>query len=195
MKKTLLAAALAVLPFAAAGAVEELELDSSHTYPNFTVNHLGFSTLHGRFSETSGKVVVDRDGSKSSVRVVIKTGSVDTGHEKRDKHLSSADFFDVAKYPEMTYESTKVTFTGAETAKVEGNLTMHGVTRPVALDVTRFRCADHPMKKTLVCGFDAQGSLKRSEFGIAYGVPNIGDEITLSIEAEAGKPGPKQDKR
>jgi len=192
MKQTLLAAALVVLPFAAAGAVEELELDSSHTYPNFSVSHLGFSTLHGRFNETSGKVVVDRDGGKSSVRVVIKTGSVDTGHEKRDKHLSSADFFDVAKYPEMTYESTKVTFTGAETARVEGNLTMHGVTKPVALDVTRFRCADHPMKKTLVCGFDAQGTLKRSEFGIAYGVPNIGDEITLSIEAEAGKPGPKK---
>jgi len=187
MKQSLWAVALLVLPFAASAA-DELEIDGSHTYPNFTVSHRGLTMTHGRFNDTSGKVVVDREGKTSSVKVVIQTTSIDTGHDKRDDHLRSAEFLDVAKFPTMTYESTKVSFTGADTAKVEGTLTLHGVTRPVALDVTRFSCTMHSVKKTPICGFSARGVLKRSDFGISYGVPNIGDDIELSIEAEAQAP-------
>ncbi|MGQ0587843.1 MAG: YceI family protein [Gammaproteobacteria bacterium] len=192
MTKSLWAVALLALPFAASAA-DELEIDGSHTYPNFTVSHRGLSMTHGSFNDTSGTVVVDRGGGGSKVRIVVQTASIDTGHQKRDEHLRSADFLDVAKYPAMTYESTKVTFTGAETAKVEGNLSLHGVTRPLALDVTRFTCTQHPVKKTPICGFSARGALKRSDFGMSYGVPNIGDDIELRIEAEAQ--APKQDEK
>ncbi|MGH8481998.1 MAG: YceI family protein [Nevskiaceae bacterium] len=187
MRNTLLAAVLVALPFTALGAAEELEIDASHTYPNFTVSHRGLSMLHGRFNQTSGQVVLDRDGGTSSVKVVVQTTSVDTGHQKRDDHLRSAEFLDVAKHPEMTYQSTKVTYTGAETARVEGKLTLHGVTKPLALEVTRIFCTQHTVKKTPVCGFSARGTLKRSDFGITYGIPNVGDDIELRIEAEAQK--------
>ncbi|MGH8442441.1 MAG: YceI family protein [Nevskiaceae bacterium] len=192
MKKSLWAVALVALPLAA-GAADELEIDGSHTYPNFTVSHRGLSLIHGRFNDTSGKVVVDRDGKTSSVKVVVQTASVDTGHDKRDEHLRSAEFLDVAKYPTMTYESTKVTFTGAETARVEGNLTLHGVTKPLALEVTRFTCTMHTVKKTPICGFSARGTVKRSDFGITYGVPNLGEDVELQIEAEAQ--APKKDEK
>lgn len=181
MKHTILIALL--LPFTAFAA-DEFTLDPTHTYPNFSISHLGFSVMHGRFNESSGTVVMDRDGGASSVKVTVKTASIDTGMDKRDDHLRKPEFLDVAKFPEMMFESTKVSFTGKDTAKVEGKLTLHGVTKPLTLDVTKIVCNVHPMKKNYVCGFDAKASLKRSDFGVAGYLPAIGDEVEIRISAE-----------
>lgn len=194
MKKLSILAALVLVP--AAHAADVYDIDPGHTFPSFAVDHLGFSTHTGRFNETSGSFTIDRKGAGSSVKVTIKTASVDTGGDKLDKHLRSADFFDVEKYPEMIYESTKVTWTSDTTADVEGNLTLRGVTRAVPLKITRARCDTHPMKKTWYCGFAAETSIKRSDFGMTYIVPAVGDEVRISIQAEGtrreGAAGPKK---
>lgn len=189
MNKILLAALAGVATtFVSINAnAETYELDPTHTYPHFTVSHLGFSTMRGRFNNTSGTLTMDKAKGTGSVEIEIDVNSIDTAHEKRDKHLRSPDFFNAAEFPKMTYKSTKVTINKDNSAMVEGNLTMMGVTKPVSLKVTKISCGVHPFNKKDVCGFDATGSLKRSDFGIKYGLPAIGDEITLLIEAEGVK--------
>ena len=166
-------------------AADEYVLDSGHTYPNFTVDHMGFSLMHGRFNQTSGKLWMDRDGDDSRLEVEIQAASIDTGHEKRDEHLRGEDFFQVEKYPTLSYRSRDIEFLEDDTAIVNGELTLLGVTRPVPLEVDSIRCGSHMMTKVYTCGFNATGTLKRSEFGMDYGMGAIGDEITLRIEAEA----------
>lgn len=184
MKKLLVVLGFVGLPMAA--LADSYTLDPAHTYPNFTVSHLGFSTMHGRFGKTSGTLTMDREKGTGSVEVVIDTASVDTGFKKRDDHLRSPDFFNAVEFPQITFKSTKVSFAG-KGAKVEGNLTMKGVTKPVTLDVASINCGVHPFSKKDVCGFDATATIKRSDFGITYGTPAIGDEISLDIEVEAVK--------
>lgn len=166
---------------------ETYELDPTHTYPYFSVSHLGFSTLRGRFNTTSGKITMDKAKGTGSVEIEVDVNSIDTAHEKRDKHLRSPDFFNAAEFPKMTYKSTKVTINKDDSAVVEGNLTLMGVTKPVTLKVSKISCGVHPFNKKDVCGFDAMGTLKRSDFGMKYGLPAIGDEITMHIEAEGVK--------
>lgn len=163
------------------------DLDPGHTYPYFEVSHLGFSTMRGRFNTTSGKFSMDIEKGTGSVEIEIDVASIDTAHEKRDKHLRSPDFFNAAEFPKMTYKSTKVSINKDNTAVVEGNLTIMGVTKPVSLKVDKISCGVHPFNKKEVCGFNATGMLKRSDFGMKYGLPGIGDEITLLIEAEGFK--------
>lgn len=177
-------------------AAEKMELDASHTYPHFKISHLGFSTMHGRFDTTEGTMVLDREGTGSKVEVVIQAASINTGHAKRDEHLRNEDFFNVDKYPTIEYSSSKVTFTGEDTAIVEGSLTMMGITKPVRLNVDQINCGTHPMTLAFTCGFNATTTLNRSEFGIKKYLPMLGDEIAIEIEAEArvptdNKPGPK----
>ena len=120
--------------------------------------------------------------------MVISAGSVSTGMKKRDDHLMSPDFLNAAEFPEITYKSTKVTINKDKTAMVEGNLTIMGVSKPVTLDVASINCGDHPMKKgAYICGFDAKGKFKRSDFGVTYGLPAVGDEMKLHIEVEAAR--------
>ena len=163
------------------------KIDPAHTYPNFTVSHLGFSTMHGRFGKTTGDLEIDLAKGTGSVSIVIDTASINTGFKKRDDHLRSPDFFNAVEFPEITYKSTKVTFKGKSKATIMGNLTIKGVTKPVTLNVTHIKCGAHPFNKKQVCGFDANSSIKRSDFGIKYGLPGIGDEIKLSFEVEAVK--------
>lgn len=178
---------LSLLAVSAVGvAADSYTIDPTHTYPNFTINHLGFSTLHGRFGKTSGKLTLDRAQSTGSVDVVIDAASVDTGFAKRDKHLRSPDFFNVVEFPEITFKSTKVRFQG-KGALVEGDLTIKGVTRSVTLNVASINCGVHPFNKKQVCGFDAKTTIKRSDFGIEYALPAVGDEVELDIEIEAIK--------
>lgn len=161
-------------------------IDPTHTYPNFTINHLGFSTMYGRFDKTSGSLTLDREKGTGSVEIVVDMASVSTGMKKRDDHLRSPDFFNVAEFPEMTFKSTDVKFVG-KGAKVTGDLTIKGVTKSVTLDVASINCGVHPFNKKDVCGFDATTKIKRSDFGIKYGLPTIGDEMNIMIEAEAVK--------
>ncbi|MCG6953856.1 MAG: YceI family protein, partial [Betaproteobacteria bacterium] len=129
-----------------------------------------------------------------SLEVVIDTASIDTGDRERgarprtrDEHLRSADFFNVAEFPQMTYKSTAVKFNGAAPAEIDGQLTLLGVSKPVTLKIERWVCKDHPMRKKPMCGGDATATIKRTDFGMKYGVPAIGDAVKLSINFEAYK--------
>jgi polyisoprenoid-binding protein YceI len=168
-------------------STETYELDPAHTFPHFSVNHLGFSTMRGRFNTTSGTVTMDKDKGTGSVEIEIDVSSIDTGHAKRDEHLRGPDFFNATEFPKMTYKSTKVTINKDDSAVVEGNLTIMGVTKPVTLNVEKMNCGVHPFNKKEVCGFDATTTIKRSDFGMKYGLPAIGDEINMIIEAEGVK--------
>ena len=186
MHKLFIAALLSALPVTSLYA-DNYTIDPAHTFPHFAINHLGFSTMHGRFDKTSGTISMDAAAGKGSVNVTIDAASVDTGFEKRNEHLSSPDFLNVGEFPEITYKSTKVTFTGDSTAKVEGKLTIMGTSKPVTLNVTHYKCGTNPMSKKAMCGFDATATIKRSDFGVKYGIPAIGDEMQLTFEVEAFK--------
>ena len=184
MKKIIVAFGLMTVSMVA--AADSYTLDPAHTYPNFTISHLGFSTMHGRFNKTTGKMTMDRAKGTGSVEVVIDVASVDTGFEKRNDHLRSPDFFNAAEFPEITFKSTKVAFQG-DSAVVTGDLTIKGVTKSVNLDVTSIVCGTHPFNKKDMCGFDASTTIKRSDFGVKYGLPAIGDEVAIQFEVEAVK--------
>jgi len=162
-------------------------IDPDHTYPYFEISHLGFSTMRGRFEKTSGKMTMDLAKKTGSIEIIIDAASISTAHKKRDKHLRSPDFLNVAEYPQIIYKSTKVEFTGPSTLKVTGNLTMAGVTKSVMLDVSAINCGTHPFSKKQLCGFGATATIKRSDFNLKYGLPAIGDEMKLMFEVEAYK--------
>lgn len=182
-------AGAAALAFSGAALAEGWKLDESHTHVLFEVNHLGFSTNHGGFRKVSGAVNLDeKKPENTKVEVTIDAASLFTWHDKRDEHLRSADFFNVEKFPALTFKSTKVERTGENTAKMTGDLTMLGVTKPVSLDVTLNKMGPHPRNsEKTVAGFTATGILKRSDFGMAYGVPAVGDEVRVTIETELNK--------
>jgi polyisoprenoid-binding protein YceI len=181
---------LAPLPVFAAPAT--YNIDPLHSFPNFTVNHLGMTTIHGRFDRMTGKVVFDPAAKTGSLEVKVQTATVNTGDSRRtdgarsrDEHLKAADFFNSAEYPEMIFKSTKLNFAGEKVESVEGNLTLLGVTRPVKLNVTSFNCAPHPFNKKPMCGAYVEGTIKRTDFGMKFGVPAISDDVKLGIGVEA----------
>lgn len=162
--------------------------DKTHTNIIWFANHFNFSHPFGYFKEVDGYFAVDHSHPENSkIDVTIKTASIDTPFPKFTDHLKTKDFFDVEKFPEAKFVSTKVEVTGKETAKVTGDLTLHGVTKPVVLDVKLNSIGDHPMSKKPYIGFSATGLLKRSEFGISYALPGVGDDIRLVIEVEGAK--------
>jgi len=197
----LMTALLACLaPLSVLAAPQTYAIDPVHSFPNFTINHLGMTTIHGRFDKMSGKIVLDTAARTGTIDVKIETASVNTGdarHEagswaaktygprSRDEHLRTADFFNSAEFPELLYKSTKLNFNGDALQSVEGNLTLLGVTKPVKLNVTSFKCGPHPFNKKPMCGAYAEGSIKRTDFGIKFGVPAISDEVKLAIGIEA----------
>ncbi|MGQ9370230.1 YceI family protein [Azospirillum sp. ST 5-10] len=193
MKPVLLAAALAAATALsaltpAAAAPVAYTLDPAHTAVVFIVNHLGFSNAIGRFNTVSGDVAFDKEAVENSkVSVVIDAASVDTNHAKRDEHLKSPDFFNVKEFPTLTFTSSRLEKTGENTGKLHGELTLLGVTKPVVLDVTFNKDGVSPASKKETVGFSARGTIKRTDFGMKYGAPNVGDEIQVLIEAEAVK--------
>jgi polyisoprenoid-binding protein YceI len=171
---------------AALAAPANYTIDMAHTSAVFNINHLGFSTMFGRFGKLDGTLVLDTDNiENSSVKMVIDTESVTTFHEKRDEHLRSPDFFNAAEFSEMTFESIKITKTGENTATLEGELTLLGVSKPVVLDMTINKIGPHPFTQAPMAGFSASGTIKRSDFGMGYGLPAIGDEVSLRLDVEA----------
>ena len=173
----------------ALAASERFVFDDTHTDILFAVSHLGFSKTYGRFNRSEGLIVLDQSAPENStVEVTIDASSIDTNLEKRDDHLRGGDFFDVQAHPTITYKSTAVTLTGENKANVTGNLTMLGVTKPVTLDVTLNKTGPSPASPDkIVAGFSATASLKRSDFGMTYGVPVLGDEVEMIFEIEAFK--------
>ncbi|WP_430475083.1 YceI family protein [Thalassospira lucentensis] len=168
-----------------AQAAETYKLDPSHTSVIFIVNHLGFSNYQGRFGGASGEVTIDReDLAASSAEITIDLTQVDSGFEGLDNHMKTADFFDVENHGTATFKSTSVELTGDNTAKITGDLTLLGQSKPLVLDVTLTGEGDHPMTGDHILGFAANGIVTRSEYGMTYLVPAVGDDVTLQISSE-----------
>lgn len=184
-RRLVLATLIAAASFSAQAA-DKYDIDPTHTQVQFTYNHMGFSNITGRFDEVTGDFLFDAaDPTKSSVSITIPVASISTGVDKLDEHLLKADFFDATQFPTATFKSTGVTAAGEGKLAVAGDLTIHGVTRPVVLDVTINGVGEHPMRKLPAAGFDARATIKRSDFGVGAYVPAVGDEVTLSITVEA----------
>ena len=160
-------------------------VDGSHTFPRFSYSHFGYSTQLSSFSKTTGKVVLDAEAKTGLVDIVIDTKSVNTGSSDFNEHIQGEDFLDTAKFPQATFKSTQVIFDGAKPAKIEGLLTLKGVTKPVTLTVTGFQAAPHPMLKKPALGANAYTVIKRTEFNAGKYAPFVGDEVRIDIAIEA----------
>lgn len=190
-RRTVLASLLAFASVGAVAAPVTYTLDPTHTDVLFTWNHLGFSNPTGHLGKVDGTLVYDAaDPTRSSVQVTLPLDGLDTHVVKLDEHLKKDEFLDAAKYPTITFKSTKVEVVGTGKFKVTGDLTLRGVTKPVVLDATLNGAGPHPMKKVPAIGFDATTTIKRSEFGMGAYVPNISDELKVSITTEALGPKP-----
>ncbi len=184
-----LALALLVIADSLTAEPARYELDPAHTTVAFFVKHIGYAKTLGQFVRVSGGYTFDDEsGTLSSVRVVVATDSVDTHHEARDRHLKSDEFLDSATHPEMTFTAAGARRTGEHTFAVAGELTLLGATRPLTLEATVNKAAPYPIGDAAeVMGVSARGSLKRSEFGMTYGVADdlVGDAVEILIELEA----------
>lgn len=181
-----LAALLAATP--ALAAPEAYVLDASHSQIVFSYNHLGFSTSYGMFSGFDGTISFDADApAASSVEVAFPVRSMLTGWQERFDHFMSKDFFDAAADEMVTFTSTSIEVTGDTTARITGDLTLNGVTKPVVLDARLNQKGDHPMMNKPWLGFDASATVLRSDFGLGMFAPFIGDDVQISISVEAMK--------
>jgi polyisoprenoid-binding protein YceI len=180
-------AALAALTTAAVAAPVKYTVASDHTYPSFEADHFGgMSIWRGKLNETSGKIVLDKDAKTGSVDITIVASSIDSGNEKLNEHLRSPDFFDVAKFPKATYKGKLGKFKDGAPTEAQGELTMHGVTKPVTLTIKSFKCMTHPMKKKEFCGADVAATINREDFGMTYGKAfGFSMDVKLAIQVEA----------
>lgn len=176
---------MALLLAAPAALATTYKIDPPHTFPQFEIRHMSFSLIHGQFNHTTGSLTMNRAKQLGSVHVKIAVDSLDTGYGPRNKLLLGSSYFDVAKYPTITYRSTKVVYHGKTQATVYGNLTMKGVTKPVVLHVQRIHCGANPLGSGERCGFDATANIKRSEFGVSGGLPVIPDHVHIIINVGA----------
>jgi polyisoprenoid-binding protein YceI len=182
----LLAAVSALTAGSAFAAPEKYTIESNHTYPSFEAPHLGISLWRGKFNKSSGSVVLDRAAKTGSVEITTDIASADFGHDKMNEHATGPDFLDAKQFPTAVYKGT-IKFKGADPSSVDGQLTLHGVTKPLKLDIESFKCIPHPMLKKEVCGVDAEGEFDRKDFGITkYADGDLG-KIKLRITAEALK--------
>jgi polyisoprenoid-binding protein YceI len=185
--RPLIHVALAASAGAALAAPATYNVDPEHTHPSFEADHFGgMSVWRGMFDKVTGTVVLDRAAQSGTVDITIDAASIDVGHEKLETHLKSAEFFDVARFPTATFKGRLAAFKGDAPTEVQGELTLHGVTKPVTLKVNSFKCMQHPMRKQEFCGADASGTINREDFGIAWG-KNFGFkmETKLAIQVEA----------
>ena len=184
-----LAIALCAATDSASAEAARYELDGEHLTIAFLVEHIGYAKTLGQFSTANGGYTFDAaTGELSAVRVAVETDSVDTKHEARDRHLASRDFFDSGAHPAMTFTAQSAERTGERTFVVTGELELLGVKRPLTLEATWNKSAPYPIgDRAEVMGVSARGRLKRSEFGMTYGVADglVGDEVEILIELEA----------
>lgn len=180
----LLASSLIAAPFAATAA--PWTIDKSHTTIGFSINHLGFSTTNGIFTDYDAEIDFDPENIEaSSVNFTIKAESINTFWDARDAHIRTGDFLNVAEHPEITFVSTSVTKTGDNTADLTGDLTIVGVTNSVTFATTLNQIGPNPFNpEATVAGFDLQGVIDRTDFGVGYGAPAIGAEMPISISLE-----------
>lgn len=193
IRRTLLATAVAFASASAFAAPQTYVIDPSHTNVLFTWSHFGFSHPTGNFNDVQGTIVFDEENpTASKVEVTIPVSSIDTDVDDLDAHLRKDDFFDAETYPTITFKSTRIEpGEGENRFTVTGDLSLHGVTRPLVLDATLNKVGE--MMGVQKIGFDATASLKRSDFGIDKYVPNVSDEIPLRITTEANIPKPEEE--
>lgn len=191
MKKLFLTTAL-ILGFSASPqvvqAADTYMVDASHTNILLRLDHLGFSDMVLEALEPTGTLMFDaQNPENSSVKIVMKSENIDGDHDGFNAHLKSPDLFHAEKFPEITFESTEVKVTGENTGIITGDLTLLGTTKPVALDVTFNKAGVNPFSNAETIGFTATGSMKRSEWGMGFGLPAIGDEVAIDINFEGVK--------
>ena len=176
----------------AIAAPQTYQLEPTHVDVLFSINHLGFSSKHGLFRAVAGTLVYDADHPEASqVTIAIKTDSIDTSFSARDVDLKSDKFFDTMKFPVMEFKSTQITRTGGDMFRVVGDLTLHGVTKPITLKAQLNGAGKNPFDQKPTVGFSLNGTLKRSDFGITEYLPAIGDLVTLTADAEFNQAAPR----
>jgi len=184
--KTALSAAMLTL---AAGAVlaepVTYQIDPAHTYPSFEADHFaGMSVWRGKFDKTSGTILLDKEKGTGTVDITVDTSSIDFGMPKLNEHTKSAEMFDVEKYPTATYKGKLAGFKSGVPTEVDGQFTLHGVTHPLKLSISQFKCMTYPDKKEH-CGADASGTFNRADYGISYGDKyGFKMDVKLAIQVE-----------
>ena len=192
MKRILILAALAATSDIATAAPVSYQIDPDHTYPSFEADHMGISVWRGKFNKSAGTLIVDKAAATGSVDVSIDMDSVDFGLDTMNEHAKTAEFFDVAKYPKATYKGRLEGFIDGTPTRVVGELTLHGITRPVELKIALFKCIPHPMYKRELCGANATAVFKRDEFGLVAGKDyGFNMDVNLRIQMEAIQGGLK----
>lgn len=191
MKRLVLASIAALATASAFAAPVTYDLDPRHTYPSFEADHFGgLSVWRGKFTDTTGKVVYDKEAKSGSIDVTVNINSIDFGYAKLNEHAKSPELFDAGNYPTATYTGKFTKFNGAAPTEAQGTLTLHGVTKPVTLKINSFLCKPNPMTKKEVCGADAAAAFDRSDFGINYG-DSVGFKmwVKLQIQVEGSPAG------
>ena len=187
MKTPILAFVLTFIAGATAAAPVTYNIDPNHTYPSFAADHMGgLSVWRGKFRSSSGTVILDSAAHEGEVNITVDTASIDFGHAKLNEDAKTAELFDVAKFPTATYKGKLANFKNEAPTAVIGELTLHGVTKPVNLTIHSFKCMLIPMTKKQTCGADASATINRADFGIdigkAYGF-NMAVELAIQVEA------------
>ena len=187
MKKHALLAALSALTSTALiAAPVAYELDPTHTYPSFEADHMGMSMWRGKFTKSSGKVTLDKEAGQGTLEVTVDMASIDFGLDPMNKAARGAEFFDTKKSPKATFKGKLDGFANGAPSRAVGDLTFHGVTRPVVLTLNSFKCMAHPMLKRDWCGADAQATINREEFGMPMGKEwGFKMDVGLRIQVEA----------
>ena len=184
----LLGLACAALAGGALAAPAAYTIDPAHTYPTFEADHMGVSFWRGKINSSSGKITLDKAAGTGTVDVTMDMKSIDFGHQGLNDHAQTPDLFDTAKFPTATFTGKLVKFKDGAPTSVEGNLTLHGVTKPVTLTINKFVCKEHPMMKKEVCGADVVGKINREDFGVSYGKAyGFKQDVELQIQVEALK--------
>lgn len=186
MKKSILVVLISSA-FSLPTAADTYMVDPRHTFPSFEINHLGFSVQRGRFNQTSGKITLDTRQGNGTIQVAIDSASISTGLAELEEHLRGKDFLNVADFPQINFVSEKLTFNKDQLVSVNGQLTLHGITKPVKLVVDHFHCGVNLIAMKNTCGANATTTIKRSDFGISKYVPAVSDEVNIEIQIEAIK--------
>jgi polyisoprenoid-binding protein YceI len=184
-----LGVAVGIAAASALAAPVTYNIDSAHTYPTFEADHMGgLSFWRGKVNSTTGTITLDKAAGTGTVDVTMDMKTIDFGHQGLNDHAQTPDLFDTAKFPTATFSGRLVNFRNGAPTAAEGNLTLHGVTKPVTLTINKFLCKEHPMQRKEVCGADATATINREDFGIAFGKQmgfDMGVTLRISVEALA----------
>jgi polyisoprenoid-binding protein YceI len=189
MNRLAFAFVISSLATAAIAAPTHYTVDPDHTHPSFEVDHFGgLSIWRGTFKKSSGSVLLDTAAQSGSVEITVDTSTIDLAQDKLNEHASGPEMLDAAKYPTAVYKATLGGFKSGVPTVATGTLTLHGVTKPLTLQIDSFKCIQHPMLKKEVCGADAVGTFNRADFGVNYGQQyGFKQDVQMRIQVEAVK--------